>query len=212
MYLHTNFGDPEPWSPEEVSVFLEKVKKELKDGNIHSHMMMRRVGPKSRLMMRRLRLSCNVRSRASLEAVWNSLVYSPLLFLLVFVDVSPVFHSSQSFNQPVKHLKHLRLNSLLPPSFSSFPLHLLHINFLHLLPPRLQHNFPRYPTRPHQHSVAPHRLTLITPTPTSRFRAMAPRVFPPQQRLVITLTRSPSPSFSPFFSPGYRFDRGCGRR
>lgn len=37
MWLLTHFGEPEPWSKEEVQVFLAKVRVELKDPHIHAY-------------------------------------------------------------------------------------------------------------------------------------------------------------------------------
>lgn len=33
----TNFGEPEPWSPEEVQVYLAKCREELNDRKIHAY-------------------------------------------------------------------------------------------------------------------------------------------------------------------------------
>lgn len=37
MWLLTHFGEPEPWTKEEVQVFLAKVRSELKDPHIHAY-------------------------------------------------------------------------------------------------------------------------------------------------------------------------------
>ncbi|CAI7564089.1 unnamed protein product [Penicillium pancosmium] len=37
MWLLTHFGEPEPWTKEEVQVFLAKVRQELKDPHIHGY-------------------------------------------------------------------------------------------------------------------------------------------------------------------------------
>ncbi|KAJ6029763.1 uncharacterized protein N7446_010887 [Penicillium canescens] len=37
MWLLTHFGEPEPWTKEEVQVFLAKVRIELKDLYIHAY-------------------------------------------------------------------------------------------------------------------------------------------------------------------------------
>lgn len=37
MWLLTHFGEPKPWTKEEVQVFLAKVRKELKDPSIHAY-------------------------------------------------------------------------------------------------------------------------------------------------------------------------------
>ena len=39
----TKFGEPEPWSPAEVQVFLAKVRKEMADPKIHPYIVKRRV-------------------------------------------------------------------------------------------------------------------------------------------------------------------------
>ena len=39
----TKFGDPEPWSPEEVYVFLAKMRKEIEDPKVHGCCYKRRV-------------------------------------------------------------------------------------------------------------------------------------------------------------------------
>lgn len=39
----TKFGEPEPWSPEEVHVFLAKVRKEIEDPKLHGYFYKRRV-------------------------------------------------------------------------------------------------------------------------------------------------------------------------
>ena len=41
-FLLTKFGDPEPWSPEEVLVFLAQMRKELNMG-YHTYFKVRRV-------------------------------------------------------------------------------------------------------------------------------------------------------------------------
>lgn len=35
MWLLTKFGDPEPWTPDEVQIYLAKVRAELKDPHVH---------------------------------------------------------------------------------------------------------------------------------------------------------------------------------
>lgn len=37
MWLLTHFGEPEPWTKEEVQVFLAQVRAELKDPTIHAY-------------------------------------------------------------------------------------------------------------------------------------------------------------------------------
>lgn len=39
----TKFGEPEPWSPEEVHVFLAKMRKEMEDPKLHGYFYKRRV-------------------------------------------------------------------------------------------------------------------------------------------------------------------------
>lgn len=43
MYLLTKFGLPEPWSPEQVQVYLAKVRKEINTGGYHTYFIFRRV-------------------------------------------------------------------------------------------------------------------------------------------------------------------------
>ncbi|KAJ5376796.1 hypothetical protein N7509_013682 [Penicillium cosmopolitanum] len=43
MWLLTHFGEPEPWTKEEVQVFLAKVRQELKDPHIHGYNWINRV-------------------------------------------------------------------------------------------------------------------------------------------------------------------------
>lgn len=43
MYLLTKFGDPEPWSPEEVKIYTAKARKELENREYHAYVKMRRV-------------------------------------------------------------------------------------------------------------------------------------------------------------------------
>lgn len=43
MFVLTKFGEPEPWSPEEVQVYLAKVRKEVESGGFHSYLFKRRV-------------------------------------------------------------------------------------------------------------------------------------------------------------------------
>lgn len=42
-YLLTKFGDPEPWSPEEVQVLLAKVRKDMDNKDYHAYSRIRRV-------------------------------------------------------------------------------------------------------------------------------------------------------------------------
>lgn len=39
----TRFGEPEPWTPEEVHVYLAKVRKEIENPDIHAYVFRRRV-------------------------------------------------------------------------------------------------------------------------------------------------------------------------
>ena len=43
MFLLTHFGEPTPWSPEEVQIYVAKYRNELKDPTIHGYNRMRRV-------------------------------------------------------------------------------------------------------------------------------------------------------------------------
>lgn len=43
MFLLTHFGEPTPWSPEEVQVYVAKYRNELRDSSIHGYNRMRRV-------------------------------------------------------------------------------------------------------------------------------------------------------------------------
>ena len=42
-FMLTKFGEPEPWSPEEVQVFLAKTRKEFADPKLHCYVYKRRV-------------------------------------------------------------------------------------------------------------------------------------------------------------------------
>lgn len=42
MFTLTKFGDPQPWSPEEVPVYVAKVRKEMVSGGFHSYFRLRR--------------------------------------------------------------------------------------------------------------------------------------------------------------------------
>ena len=42
-YLLTKYGDPEPWSPEEVQVLLAKVRNDMNNKNYHAYSTIRRV-------------------------------------------------------------------------------------------------------------------------------------------------------------------------
>ena len=41
-YVLTKFGQPEPWTPEEVHVFLAKVRKEMGTPGLHTYQYLRR--------------------------------------------------------------------------------------------------------------------------------------------------------------------------
>lgn len=43
MFLLTHYGDPTPWTPEEVQVYLAKYRNEVKDPSVHVYQRMRRV-------------------------------------------------------------------------------------------------------------------------------------------------------------------------
>lgn len=43
LLLLTNFGEPEPWLPVEVQVYLAKVRKEIENSKYHTYINMRRV-------------------------------------------------------------------------------------------------------------------------------------------------------------------------
>lgn len=43
VFLLTHYGDPTPWSPEEVQVYVAKIKQEMNDHSIHSYHRFRRV-------------------------------------------------------------------------------------------------------------------------------------------------------------------------
>ena len=43
LFLLTKFGEPEPWLPEEVQVYLAKVRKEIENPKYHTYINMRRV-------------------------------------------------------------------------------------------------------------------------------------------------------------------------
>lgn len=43
MFTLTKFGDPQPWSPDEVLVYVAKVRKEMVSGGFHSYFRMRRI-------------------------------------------------------------------------------------------------------------------------------------------------------------------------
>lgn len=42
-FLLTKFGEPEPWTPEQVQVYLAKVRQELNNSGYHSYIKFRRV-------------------------------------------------------------------------------------------------------------------------------------------------------------------------
>lgn len=43
MFLFTKFGEPEPWSPAEVQVYLAKLRKEIETPGLHAYYLKRRV-------------------------------------------------------------------------------------------------------------------------------------------------------------------------
>lgn len=43
MFVLTKFGEPEPWQPEEVQVFLAEVRKEIETPGMHAYYLKRRV-------------------------------------------------------------------------------------------------------------------------------------------------------------------------
>lgn len=43
MFLLTRFGSPEPWTPDEVQVFLMQMRQDLDNKNIHSYERGRRI-------------------------------------------------------------------------------------------------------------------------------------------------------------------------
>ena len=46
-YLMTTYGEPKPWSQEEVQVYLDKARKQIADPRIHHYVLKRRSGRES---------------------------------------------------------------------------------------------------------------------------------------------------------------------
>lgn len=42
-FVMTHFGEPEPWTPEAVQVYLAKVRNEIETGGFHAYTVMKRV-------------------------------------------------------------------------------------------------------------------------------------------------------------------------